>query len=253
MRFLSGFIGRYDTMAYGAFADAPVYFGPAPDNRHRQAGGFAVNQVPYIAVEGPIGAGKTTLATMLAAELNMPVLKEIVEENPFLGKFYQNIDEWSFQLEMFFLCNRYKQLGDTESQLIRQGTPVISDYHIYKNLIFSERTLKGREREKYRQIYHVLTDDLAKPSTIVYIKASLETLLARIDKRGRSFEQDMDRAYLQQLIEDYEAAMASLAVTEPETTIITVDGDAADFVANPEHFAEIADRVKARIAGHPLR
>ncbi|NGZ75180.1 deoxynucleoside kinase [Saccharibacillus alkalitolerans] len=212
-----------------------------------------MNQVPFIAVEGPIGAGKTTLATMLAAELNMPVLKEIVEENPFMERFYQNLDEWSFQLEMFFLCNRYKQLGDTESKLIRQGTPVVSDYHIYKNLIFSERTLKGREREKYRQIYHVLTDDLPKPGVIVYIKASLETLLARIAKRGRSFEQDMDRAYLRQLIEDYESAMASLAVTEPETTIITVDGDAVDFVAEPEHFDAIAEQVKAHIYGGPVR
>lgn len=211
-----------------------------------------MNQVPFIAVEGAIGAGKTTLASMLAAELNMPLLKEIVEENPFMERFYQNLDEWSFQLEMFFLCNRYKQLGDTESKLIRQGQPVVSDYHIYKNLIFSERTLKGREREKYRQIYHVLTDDLAKPDIIVYIKASLETLLARIAKRGRSFEQDMDHAYLEQLIEDYESAMSSLAVTEPETTIITVDGDSMDFVADPEHFADIVSQVKSRISsGHP--
>ncbi|WP_172253852.1 deoxynucleoside kinase [Saccharibacillus deserti] len=207
-----------------------------------------MNQIPFIAVEGPIGAGKTTLATLLAAELNMPLLKEIVEENPFMERFYQNLDEWSFQLEMFFLCNRYKQLGDAEAHWIRQGKPLVSDYHIYKNLIFSERTLKGREREKYRQIYHVLTDDLVKPDVIVYIKASLETLLARIAKRGRSFEQDMDRAYLEQLIEDYESAMASLAVTEPDTVILTIDGDATDFVADPEHFADIAARVKASIA-----
>ncbi|WP_172195787.1 deoxynucleoside kinase [Saccharibacillus qingshengii] len=207
-----------------------------------------MNQIPFIAVEGPIGAGKTTLATLLAAELNMPLLKEIVEENPFMERFYQNLDEWSFQLEMFFLCNRYKQLGDAEAHWIRQGKPLVSDYHIYKNLIFSERTLKGREREKYRKIYHVLTDDLVKPDVIVYIKASLETLLARIAKRGRSFEQDMDRAYLEQLIEDYESAMASLAVTEPDTVILTIDGDATDFVADPEHFADIAARVKASIA-----
>ncbi|MCQ4086434.1 deoxynucleoside kinase [Saccharibacillus sp. JS10] len=212
-----------------------------------------MNQVPFIAVEGAIGAGKTTLASMLAAELNMPLLKEIVEENPFLDKFYRNIDEWSFQLEMFFLCNRYKQLGDTQSQLIGQGKPVVSDYHIYKNLIFSERTLKGREREKYRQIYHVLTDDLAKPDIIVYIKASLDTLLARIAKRGRSFEQAMDHGYLEQLIEDYESAMASLAITEPETTIITVDGDDLDFVAEADHFAYIAEQVKSKLASEHLR
>ncbi|ASA20498.1 deoxynucleoside kinase [Paenibacillus donghaensis] len=198
----------------------------------------------FIAVEGPIGAGKTTLTTMLAAELGLPVIKEIVEENPFLGKFYQNMDDWSFQLEMFFLCNRYKQLEDTVLEYIDKGKAVISDYHIYKNLIFGERTLKGTKRDKYREIYHVLTDDLPKPNIILYIRADLDTLLTRIAKRGRSFEAEMDNAYLQQLIEDYDSAMASLAVTEPNTVILAIDGNQFDFVENPQHFAEIASQVK---------
>ncbi|MEK3767055.1 deoxynucleoside kinase [Paenibacillus sp. FSL R5-0887] len=203
-----------------------------------------MKHAPFIAVEGPIGAGKTTLASMLAEELNLPIIKEIVDENPFLAKFYQNMDDWSFQLEMFFLCNRYKQLEDTVTQYIDKGKPVISDYHIYKNLIFGERTLKGTKREKYRQIYHVLTDDLPKPNIILYIKADLDTLLKRIAKRGRPFEGDMDTAYLQQLIEDYDDAMASLAIQEPSTVIITIDGNAVDFVENPEHFVEIASHLK---------
>ncbi|AIQ73538.1 MULTISPECIES: deoxynucleoside kinase [Paenibacillus] len=203
-----------------------------------------MEHAPFIAVEGPIGAGKTTLASMLAEELNLPIIKEIVDENPFLAKFYQNMDDWSFQLEMFFLCNRYKQLEDTVTQYIDKGKPVISDYHIYKNLIFGERTLKGTKREKYRQIYHVLTDDLPKPNIILYIKADLDTLLKRIAKRGRPFEGDMDTAYLQQLIEDYDDAMGSLAIQEPSTVIITIDGNAVDFVENPEHFVEIASHIK---------
>lgn len=203
-----------------------------------------MKHAPFIAVEGPIGAGKTTLASMLAEELNMPIIKEIVDENPFLAKFYQNMDDWSFQLEMFFLCNRYKQLEDTVNQYIDKGKPVISDYHIYKNLIFGERTLKGTKREKYRQIYHVLTDDLPKPNIILYIKADLDTLLTRIAKRGRPFEGGMDTAYLQQLIEDYDDAMASLAIQEPSTVIITIDGNAVDFVENPEHFVEISSHIK---------
>ena len=203
-----------------------------------------MEHVPFIAVEGPIGAGKTTLASMLADQLKFPVIKEIVEENPFIDKFYQNMDDWSFQLEMFFLCNRYKQLKDTVSEFIDKGKPVISDYHIYKNLIFSDRTLKGIEREKYREIFHVLTDDLPKPNVIFYIKADLDTLLKRIAKRGRSFEEDIDQNYLQQLIEDYEAAMASLAIREPATRIITIDGNTVDFVENREHFEEITSHIK---------
>ncbi|MFB5268684.1 deoxynucleoside kinase [Paenibacillus enshidis] len=199
---------------------------------------------PFIAVEGPIGAGKTTLASMLSTELNIPILKEIVEENPFLDKFYQNIDEWSFQLEMFFLCNRYKQLEDTDLQYIAQDKPVISDYHIYKNLIFAERTLKGIKREKYRQIYHILTDDLPKPNIILYIRANLDTLLYRISKRGRDFEEQIDPAYLQQLIEDYDTAMASLAEREPATIIVPINGSEVDFVEHPEQFARIVAQVK---------
>ncbi|OKP79952.1 deoxyguanosine kinase [Paenibacillus helianthi] len=203
-----------------------------------------MKHAPFIAVEGPIGAGKTTLATMLASELELPVIREIVEENPYLDKFYQNMDDWSFQLEMFFLCNRYKQLEDTVNQYIDRGKPVISDYHIYKNLIFGERTLKGTKRDKYREIYHVLTDDLPKPDIILYIRANLDTLMARIAKRGRPFEEEISPAYMQQLIEDYDDAMASLAVREPSTVIVTIDGNQVDFVENKEDFAAIAEHLK---------
>jgi len=206
-----------------------------------------MKHAPFIAVEGPIGAGKTTLASMLSEEFQLPIIKEIVEENPFLDKFYRNMDDWSFQLEMFFLCNRYKQLEDTVMQYIDKGKAVISDYHIYKNLIFSERTLKGTKRDKYRQIYHVLTDDLPKPDVILYIRADLDILLQRIEKRGRSFEDAMDTAYLQQLIADYDDAMASLASREPSTVIITIDGNEIDFVENKSQFAEIASRLKEYI------
>jgi deoxyguanosine kinase len=203
-----------------------------------------MKHAPFIAVEGPIGAGKTTLATMLASELELPVIKEIVEENPYLDKFYQNMDDWSFQLEMFFLCNRYKQLEDTVNEYINKDKPVISDYHIYKNLIFGERTLKGTKRDKYREIYHVLTDDLPKPDIILYIRADLDTLMARIAKRGRPFEEEISPAYMQQLIEDYDDAMASLAVREPSTVIVTIDGNQIDFVENKEDFAAISAQLK---------
>lgn len=96
---------------------------------------------PFIAVEGPIGAGKTTLATMLAKEFQFPLVKEIVEENPFLDKFYEDMEQWSFQLEMFFLCNRFKQLESIQENYVNQQQPIVTDYHVYKNMIFAERTL----------------------------------------------------------------------------------------------------------------
>jgi deoxyguanosine kinase len=206
-----------------------------------------MKSAPFIAVEGPIGAGKTTLATMLSQELNLPLVKEIVEENPFLASFYQDIDEWSFQLEMFFLCNRFKQLEDTGAHYIQQNTPVISDYHIYKNMIFADRTLKGTKRDKYRQIYHLLTDDLPKPNLVLYIEAELDTLMQRINKRGRSFEQDMDPAYMEQLIVDYKTGMAYLANSPNPPIIIKVNAEQLDFVEHPEHFKQIVNQVKEYI------
>ena len=206
-----------------------------------------MKSAPFIAVEGPIGAGKTTLATMLSQELNLPLVKEIVEENPFLASFYQDIDEWSFQLEMFFLCNRFKQLEDTGAHYVQQHTPVISDYHIYKNMIFAERTLKGTKRDKYRQIYHLLTDDLPKPNLVLYIEAELDTLMYRINKRGRSFEQDMDPGYMEQLIADYKTGMAYLADSPNPPIIIKVDAEALEFVEHPEHFRQIVNQVKEYI------
>lgn len=206
-----------------------------------------MKSAPFIAVEGPIGAGKTTLATMLSQELNLPLVKEIVEENPFLASFYQDIDEWSFQLEMFFLCNRFKQLEDTGAHFIQHNSPVVSDYHIYKNMIFAERTLKGTKRDKYRQIYHLLTDDLPKPNLVLYIEAELDTLMYRINKRGRSFEQDMDPAYMEQLIADYKTGMEYLATGTNPPVILKINAEQLDFVEHSEHFRQIVNQVKELI------
>lgn len=104
--------------------------------------------------------------------------------------------------------------------------------------------MKGSKRDKYREIYHILTDDFPKPDIIFYIRADLDTLLARIAKRARTFEEIIAPAYLQQLIEDYDDAMASLARREPSTVIITIDGNKVDFVENPEDFAAIAEQLK---------
>ena len=94
-----------------------------------------MRNTPFITVEGPIGVGKTTLSKAISEHFQYKILREIVDENPFLGKFYEDIDEWSFQTEMFFLCNRYKQLEDIETKYLNQQKPVVADYHIFKKIV----------------------------------------------------------------------------------------------------------------------
>ncbi|OQR58682.1 deoxynucleoside kinase [Bacillus sp. CDB3] len=190
--------------------------------------------VPFITVEGPIGVGKTSLAKEISTHMQLHLLKEIVDENPFLGKFYEDIDEWSFQTEMFFLCNRYKQLEDINIKYLDQRKPVVADYHIFKNLIFASRTLKDAQYDKYMQIYRILTQDMPVPNVIVYLTASLETLQKRIGMRGREFEKNMDPNYLLQLTKDYETAMDAFKKDHPDIPVLKFNGDDMDFVRNPD-------------------
>lgn len=204
--------------------------------------------VPFITVEGPIGVGKTSLSKALSSTYGFHLLKEIVDENPFLGKFYENIEEWSFQTEMFFLCNRYKQLTDIKKHIIETGSPVVADYHIFKNLIFAKRTLKPDEYEKYVAIYNILTADMPRPNMVIYLNASLDTLMNRIALRGREFEKMITRDYIEQLASDYHEFIQHFEVMHPDIPVIQLNGDRMDFVKNPEDLEQILKLVEEKLA-----
>jgi deoxyguanosine kinase len=206
-------------------------------------GGHAMGEIPFITVEGPIGVGKTSLAKAISEHFNFALLKEIVDENPFLGKFYDNIEEWSFQTEMFFLCNRYKQLGDINSHYLSQNKSVVADYHVFKNLIFASRTLSPDEYKKYFEIYQILTKDMPKPNVIIYLNASLDTLLDRIKIRGREVEKNISPLYLEQLSIDYEQALTSFEHTHPEIPVLRFNGDELDFVKNEADLENIIEKL----------
>ncbi|WP_201716962.1 deoxynucleoside kinase [Rossellomorea arthrocnemi] len=207
-----------------------------------------MGRIPFITVEGPIGIGKTSLAKAIADHFQFHLLKEIVDENPFLDKFYDDIEEWSFQTEMFFLCNRYKQLEDIEKHYLSQSKSVVADYHILKNIIFAKRTLKDEHQfKKYLNIYDILTSDMPRPNVVIYLNASLDTLLKRIEKRGRDFEKKISPLYLKQLSLDYEEYMNTFEETHPDIPVLRYNGDHVDFVQNKEDLDHILTQLETTL------
>ena len=196
----------------------------------------------FIAVEGPIGIGKTSLANCLASHYSAKLLKEIVYENPFLDKFYDDLAKWSFQTEMFFLTNRYQQLSDIQENFLAQNIPIVSDYHLLKNLIFANLSLNTSHLDKFNKIYNILESDLPKPNVIIVLNASLETIMTRIKKRNRHFEQNIDVHYLESLIASYGEFTRNLK-NDSDIPVVELNGDLYDFVENPDHLREVLAKI----------
>ena len=197
----------------------------------------------FIAVEGPIGVGKSSLAHKLSQTFNYYEEKEIVNENPFLSDFYEDISKWSFQTEMFFLCNRYKQFQDLEAI----STGIVSDYHIYKNKISANNTLTPSEFNKFSRIYDILTEDLEMPNVIIFLDADLEILKKRIALRNRSFEHQIEDDYLLNLKRDYNAYYRSLKADGE--SVIRIDTTDLDFMKQENDYNYILDLVQPLIGG----
>jgi len=157
----------------------------------------------YIAIEGPIGVGKTTLARQLAKALEGEALFEVVEENPFLPLFYENPQHYAFKVQVFFLLSRYKQL-ERLSQPHLFERAIVADYLFDKDFIFASLNLEGHEWNLYQDLYQNLSPRLPTPDLTIYLRAPLEILLERIRRRGRSFERNIDPDYLNRLSRAYD-------------------------------------------------
>lgn len=198
----------------------------------------------YVAVEGVIGVGKTTFATMLAERLEAEVIYEEVFNNPFLVDFYKNRKRYAFSCQMYFLMSRFQQ----QQQLVSHdlfASRIVADYLFAKDSIFASVNLSDRELALYNKIAPVLARDVPRPDLAIYLQASTGKLLERIRLRNYSFERSIDSDYLEVLNKAYDYFFFNYS----DTPLLVVKTDNIDFVNNPEHFDDIIDQIGKPITG----
>jgi deoxyadenosine/deoxycytidine kinase len=193
----------------------------------------------YVVIEGNIGAGKTTLAGRIADDFNARLILEHFADNPFLPKFYNDPEKYSFPLELSFLASRYRQLKDelVAQDLFKSFT--VADYYFMKSLVFASSTLSGDEFNLYRQIFYIIYGSLPKPDIYVYLHLNPDRLLKNIEKRGRSYEQGITREYLQTIQDSYFAFFKQ----NPENRYLIIDINEIDFVNNESHYNKIIETI----------
>ncbi|MBE7653761.1 2-amino-4-hydroxy-6-hydroxymethyldihydropteridine diphosphokinase [Tenacibaculum finnmarkense genomovar finnmarkense] len=193
----------------------------------------------YIAIEGNIGAGKTSLSTMMAHNFNSKLVLERFADNPFLPKFYQDKERYAFPLEMSFLADRHQQLTDDLAQFNGFKNCIISDYYMFKSLIFAQVTLPKEEYTLYQKMFDLLYKEVKKPDLYVYLYQNTERLLENIKNRGRAYEQNIAATYLQKIEDGYSNFIKKV----PELNILVIDVSELDFVNNPEDYRFIIDKI----------
>lgn len=197
----------------------------------------------YIAFEGNIGAGKTTLATKIAEDFNAKTVLERFADNPFLPKFYEDQNRYAFPLEMSFLADRYKQLSDDLAQFDLFKDFIVADYHIFKSLIFAKITLAEDEYRLYRTLFDIVYREMPKPDLYIYLYQNSERLLENIKKRGRSYEQKIPASYLDKINNGYLDYIKS----QTELNVLMIDVSDRDFVKNQEDYLYILDEIQKKI------
>ena len=205
----------------------------------------------YIAIEGVIGVGKTTLARMLQPLYNANILLEIFEENPFLSDFYADRDRYAFQTQVFFLLSRYHQQRKGVKEMLAIKPNLISDYTFAKDSLFARATLTGDELDTYYQVHHALAEKIVVPDLVVYLRADTDVLMKRIAARDRSYERQMETAYIEMLNKAYDEYF--LSTDELNTHVLTIETSNMDYVKNDDDFKTIDDRIRQELKLSPYQ
>ena len=204
----------------------------------------------YVAIEGVIGVGKTTLARLLRPMLEAEILLEIFEENPFLSDFYTDRARYAFQTQIFFLLSRYHQQRGSVPEMLAAGKSVIADYTFAKDALFARINLKGDELTVYHRVHEALGEKIPRPDLIVYLRADTDVLMQRIALRDRSYERNMEREYIDVLNRAYEDFYSE---PRPDSPVLGIDTNTLNIVQNPEDLKAVENRIRERLELSPFQ
>ncbi len=202
----------------------------------------------YLAIEGVIGVGKTTLGRLLHPIFDADLVLEEFEENPFLSKFYTDRQRFAFQTQICFLLSRYRQQRQTVPQVITSGN-LVTDYTFEKDALFAQLNLSGDELATYMLVHDALAERIPVPDLIVYLRADTDIALKRIAMRDRTYERDMDRGYIDALNQAYENHFSNYLTTR----LLTIDSNKLDFVANGKDLDCIEDQIRHSLESPPIQ
>ncbi|MGB6269132.1 MAG: 2-amino-4-hydroxy-6-hydroxymethyldihydropteridine diphosphokinase [Olleya sp.] len=200
---------------------------------------FSFSNHNFIAIEGNIGAGKTSLASQISEDFNAKLVLERFADNPFLPKFYKEPQRYAFTLEMSFLADRYQQITDDLSQLDLFKDFIVSDYDVFKSLIFSKITLQPDEFKLYRKLFYLMYKDIAKPDLYVYLYQNTQRLLENIKKRGRKYESEIADDYLEKINAGYLEFLKS----QTEFNVKIIDISDKDFIKNRADYLWLLNQI----------
>ena len=200
---------------------------------------LSIRNYNYIAIEGNIGSGKTSLSKQISADFNTKLMLERYIDNPFLAKFYENPRDFAFKLEMSFLADRYQQTNEDLSQLNFFNKNIISDYDIHKSLIFSKINLNSDEFNLYRKLFYSLYKSIVKPDLIIFLNQTIENLKGNIKKRGRDYESSISDEYLVSINKSYSEFFKS----RPDLNVKFIDVSEIDFVKNRLDYLSIINQI----------
>jgi len=204
----------------------------------------------YIAIEGVIGVGKTTLARLLQSAFEAEILLEVFEENPFLSDFYGDRARYAFQTQIFFLLSRYHQQRRGVTQAVATGKNLLSDYTFAKDALFARINLQGDELEMYRRVHEALAEKIPLPDLLVYLRADTNVLMQRIALRDRTYERNMERGYIDELNHAYDEFFT---VPYDHTPVLTIDTNNINIVQNPEHLKQVENKIRETLGLSPYQ